>query len=463
MSVNLAKRSACDRCREHKVRCPRIEQNSNSCTRCLRARASCVTSSARPLGRPRTVLGSSRVYDRSHSRTSPSSSGGSQSRDSTLHTASSLSQTASTPSWLGADESHGLFDNSQFNNSPSDDFDGSSSWQLDGEYDLSDLPLAAEQELIPGLQEQGETPDALHNPMGSLPPVQPYPYGPSQQEDLVDPLGDNTPNPVSNLINVDAYSRHYQFHKPPETGRSIILLARLNESISRHLVDIRSQPWQAREIRTSCAAMLQTSAVNPIVSVLQSTSDFSSLLQFLRASSNSSSKSPSRDYDRSEPPIFPSQPPMRTEASPGISALDIQTVLMLLAAHLQLIQLFDTIFGRTYLTLRDLSYEEIDSFLPIAGLNIGGFPVTQGHLHVKMIFQVFEHHLQQIERNIGLPPEYRLFERQDSNQGILSNLASPVLLQAVMEQVNGTRGVSGVCHIASLKDNMQKVQGMLYS
>lgn len=46
------KRFACDRCRAHKLRCPREDQTGQSCARCLRAGASCITSNLRPLGQP---------------------------------------------------------------------------------------------------------------------------------------------------------------------------------------------------------------------------------------------------------------------------------------------------------------------------------------------------------------------------------------------------------------------------
>ncbi|EFW22509.1 hypothetical protein D8B26_000818 [Coccidioides posadasii str. Silveira] len=49
---HLPKRYACDRCRKHKLRCPREAQAGDSCPRCLRAGAQCVTSTALPLGRP---------------------------------------------------------------------------------------------------------------------------------------------------------------------------------------------------------------------------------------------------------------------------------------------------------------------------------------------------------------------------------------------------------------------------
>ncbi|KAL6248259.1 hypothetical protein RBB50_004514 [Rhinocladiella similis] len=51
------KRSACDRCKGQKLRCVRVAAtpSNDACARCLRAGATCVTSQARPVGRPRTL------------------------------------------------------------------------------------------------------------------------------------------------------------------------------------------------------------------------------------------------------------------------------------------------------------------------------------------------------------------------------------------------------------------------
>ena len=46
---------SCDRCRKQKLRCPRsVETSSEDCTRCVRARITCVTSTRRRVGRPST-------------------------------------------------------------------------------------------------------------------------------------------------------------------------------------------------------------------------------------------------------------------------------------------------------------------------------------------------------------------------------------------------------------------------
>jgi hypothetical protein len=50
-SLQTSKRTACDRCRSQKLRCPARELGTNACTRCIRLGAWCVTSYPRPTGR----------------------------------------------------------------------------------------------------------------------------------------------------------------------------------------------------------------------------------------------------------------------------------------------------------------------------------------------------------------------------------------------------------------------------
>ena len=50
-SFPTSKRSACDRCRKQKLRCPPREDTTQSCVRCVRARLSCTTGYIKPLGR----------------------------------------------------------------------------------------------------------------------------------------------------------------------------------------------------------------------------------------------------------------------------------------------------------------------------------------------------------------------------------------------------------------------------
>ncbi|KAI6093964.1 hypothetical protein F4821DRAFT_252960 [Hypoxylon rubiginosum] len=52
MNHQIAKRYACDRCRDQKLRCDRSQAADESCERCVRMGAQCTMSTGRPLGRP---------------------------------------------------------------------------------------------------------------------------------------------------------------------------------------------------------------------------------------------------------------------------------------------------------------------------------------------------------------------------------------------------------------------------
>ncbi|KAK3987327.1 hypothetical protein QBC44DRAFT_400365 [Cladorrhinum sp. PSN332] len=59
------KRFACDRCRSRKIRCPRPNDDvTTSCTKCIRSRVPCVTSAAKPPGRPTASKQSDRTQRR---------------------------------------------------------------------------------------------------------------------------------------------------------------------------------------------------------------------------------------------------------------------------------------------------------------------------------------------------------------------------------------------------------------
>ena len=141
--------------------------------------------------------------------------------------------------------------------------------------------------------------------------------------------------------------------------------------------------------------------------------------------------------------ISPRLPPSVPELSPNLASLDIPTILMLVAGHMQLIQVYDALFGRAYISLRDMPPEFIATSLVFPALELGGYPVLQGHLQMKIIIQVVEYQLGQIERLIGFPAEYCLNGAQDSSQGILNNVDSSMLLQAIMSQI-GARMVMWV-------------------
>lgn len=459
MSVHLAKRSACDRCREHKVRCPRGSQSSEPCTRCLRARASCVTSTARPFGRPRAVLANSRNGEVIHFGSSPTPISNNRQLSSTHHIESPLSQTANVFSWPVGDDTASLFPGVYPSTSADDNVD-SFSWLIDNAQPV--LGLGDEGtffETPPSSEDSAITPDASGIYLDTPTFVQPYPSMPG---DLVNSIDDNDWDLVSDTRNLGTRVRGYRFDNLLENNHANIWLARLNGIIAGQVAEINTYPVQPKDMQAVCMDGRQVTTTNSLPHILESTSNFLSFVQALRASS-SSSQSSGRDYSvrASGSRTSPSQQSSRSGLSTRMSPIDMSTVLMLLAGHLQLVQLYDAIFLRTYVTLQAVPYEQLVAYQSLPEMQLSGFPVVPGTLQIKIIFQVIGHYLREIERFIGLPPEYRLYGRQESYQGILSNFESPMLLRAVMEQVNYDQRGAGMYHITSLKNNLQKVQEIL--
>lgn len=356
-----------------------------------------------------------------------------------------------------------LFLNGYHGTSPHDELDSSSSWLIDDGHHLFGLPLEDEEgaflETPPSSQEPDIMPDVSHTPFDELPVVQLSPSRPGDVEISTDGNGLDV---LGDSRNLQMQERSYGFRNLSDGSHSIIWLARLNGNIARHVEDVSLYLTQPEEMQATC---YDETTINPLAPVLRSTLEFLTFLQALRALSSPSSQPPSRERmvpasgSRFSPPL----PSARPEAFSPLTALGIPTILMLLAGHLQLIQLYDAIFALTRESLPEMPYEQLAAFQPIPDLQLAGFPITQGHLQIKIMFQVIRHYLQQIERSMGLPPEYRIFRREDSQQGILSNLESPVLLQAIMEQVNGVQRGPGMSHLSSLKDNIQKVDEILQS
>jgi hypothetical protein len=374
-----------------------------------------------------------------------------------------LSQSANTSSWPVGDDSHGLLPDMYASISADDHLD-SSSW------------LANDTEYVLGLSLEGGASSLLETPPSSeesdITSEAPNIYTdtplfiqhcPSRLGDLVNSIDGNGLDCFGDTWNLDPQARGYRFDSPMKNNHANIWLARLNGDIARHVAEINTYPVQPKQLQRTCYDDIQVATTNPLSHVLNCTSSFLYFVQALGESSSSVSQPSGQQYSMPTfgSGIFPSQQPSTSELSTRASPIDIPTILMLLSGHLQLIQLYDAIFLRAYITLQAVPYDQIAAYQALPGMQLSGCPIVPGHLQIKIIFQMIGHYLQKIERFIGLPPEYSIYGRQESCQGILSNLESPVLVRAVMEQVNYDRRGAGIYHITSLKDNIRKVQEIL--
>ena len=468
MSQQATKRSACDRCRAQKLRCPQTEPHSKEpCARCERAGAICVTGSARPLGRPRTIQ-----QDGAQSlRKSPATGSGRSTRirepaDDVPRKVPRLSVT--TPTWGPPEEPPDLYE------CASSHSDRTLSWMLnEGSSLFSGIRLPED--------------DAYIDPLRILQHDQTVAVGMK----LAPEASNDTCNGASQnwLPDVDALDFDYperngleletnrNSSEPPDAAEALIGLARLNESITRQLSRAKMFPWRAPPAHGVCSQKHPGTGENGVAEVLQSTSDFINILRKRLPSSGSALYHPPLASYRA-----PSLPDSGISACPSLSDGQIQdfsltspstpstasslgtsTVLLLLSSYIQLLQLYDTIFRHVYDLFSDTPSPVLRSCPGQAQsqFHVMGLSSIDGHLHIKILIQVIEHQLESLETLIDLPADFRLSKPLKSSKGILSNMNLSALVQIVMTQIEECPENSGKSVVESLRNGIKKVKGLL--
>ena len=270
------------------------------------------------------------------------------------------------------------------------------------------------------------------------------------------------------------------------TADAIIALSRLNESITRHLSNLDLFQWQAPPMVGICAARINGTAGNPVAQVLQSTADFSAILKRL-LSPAPVSPSPMVEVSALDSAFFSSAHTSHSESSSAISSLPprprneavgdsmpmqlgMPTLLLVLSNYLQLLRLYNNIFCYARRSLAEMTDETFASFeIQTRGisqqspLRVGSLDVSQGQLYVKVLVQVMEHQLENVQRLMGLPPEYRLSQRvgRRTSGGIFSRVESSScsdLLRAAMSSDTEPREDVGQALVSSLRENMEHVR-----
>ena len=348
MTTNPSKRSACDRCRNQKLRCPREEHSSEACERCIRAGAFCVTSSPRPLGRP--------------SRTDPRSSSGYTSRSRRRRETK-----------CGDDSSSQLQTDASFPTPPSA-HSGRGSTSPWPHTDLSHLfglpPLDANSPLVSNMP---TPPDPSFSP--DLPPLSWDSFGLHSQRRML-----NLDEQMGYQSERDDVSEDYQPPAQTDHKTSILSLASLNGRIAHLVYQITTHPWESIIASIACPESAISTPTDPLSGIFQCTADFIEILQSLKpepipnplrhaghsfsidaAMPQSTSSSPMIDID------------LRLNQSDLLSyssALDTSAILNIISCYLQISQFHDSILSRAYGSLRSMADEDIASFHMLQGLEL---------------------------------------------------------------------------------------------
>ncbi|KAH7325569.1 hypothetical protein B0I35DRAFT_420766 [Stachybotrys elegans] len=441
----LAQRSACDRCREKKLRCPRVQvQGSETCVRCARASVTCVTGAPRPLGRSRISANNtckpqaprtprhSVFISVNLSKPTPQVSSASTSEletatDSTKAGESALERTSSLERTMRRSNSvqDSLNIDSELFNMFFDDGLSSSETPdtFAGTLDLTSSNDVATQADLIGAHNHGiSSLDAsIHDEGQSISHLSQindpgfYLNGPSQNQSI---LG----SPM--LMGPSVFSSHI-----------LVRLARLNEGLAQQLcqVDTFILSIPPPSLTQSCVDKAGDLQVNPVLPALKSTSELTAIINYIT----------SHIQDNRS------------------SLLSTPIVLMCVSAHIQLLQIFNSIFEHVHRFMSRI-HDVLGLFEKSPGFTqMSGFPAMRADLYIKIVIQVVQHHISDVDRAIGLPVDMRLSSQGALSKGLLDYLDSSDLAQTLMDQACHPSEKSGRDLVASLRIGIRNVLGLI--
>ncbi|OAA69791.1 Zn(2)-C6 fungal-type DNA-binding domain protein [Cordyceps fumosorosea ARSEF 2679] len=459
------RRSACDRCRAQKLRCLRSKEDDTSipCTRCLRVRHPCFTSSAKPPGRS-----SGRLPPASELTAAASRSAGNK-RAARQRASERVSPVA-----------------------PGQQSPMSMEWPLlYQEGDQSEEAAVFEEGVMNMISFDENQPIDFFRYLASMPPCisASPPYG----FDLVREGLDHEHEDAMDLVQEDQIPMASLAPAPPIQHCRGVLLARLLESLSTQLVQLNSESWDlgvlsvtsstvdSGEVDVAAAEALarDVPVFNPLLSILVSTSKFldicklfvapeasggageasaatsaaaevvtqavprarlfstheigdsrpsfsspSSLSGSTRVASSSSSSPPKGTESCSSSPRMPT----------GQVAITASQLLTLVSCYLQVVTIYNDIFSHLLAQLAQpqppppssSSTQHQVSAVPVpSGANanastfggtlmtpslvLAGFSVPlSSSLRMRLLVEVVEHQFEQIEHTLGLPGPYRV-------------------------------------------------------
>lgn len=485
------KRFACDRCREHKLRCPREDQTGQTCARCLRAGAPCVTSNLRPLGRPARKVTPGNSHGRKR-RSQKAVRGQSGAADDETDIVYDTGPARTPTNSFETTEKHPRA------GSPNVHSDGPGSFDANGPglFGLDPAILLG----LSGLSDNflgfgmsnGQSPFGTPSLNGTHFP------SPGDAERAYADISQYSRDEFSRLDSdpLRAADPSEQPRKTISSADAVQKLSVLITSLSKQLDRLRTTPWSVTLVNLMCAKQGQEAAKsNPLGEVLQSTAEFVHVLQTI-ALKPSSTQQPGSGFQslNSDPNTLSSSAagifcsgiapslnnilqPLQIRSWPlgqihtpeSITPQpsdhfkpDISDALVILTCYIHIIRIYNILCSRVCESLSEMSHQSISSLQAIPGLEVGGFPVQYGNLQIKILIQVIMHLLAHMEYLLGTSAEFRLDPARGSNDGLLSSSELTALLRMVMNQKDGKEGDGmDIGYISSLRDNMTKIQQML--
>ena len=409
MISHPAKRYACDRCREQKLRCPRDQQSDDSCERCLRLGASCIISSGRPLGRPPVQI-NCQSRDQAHgSRSLDHDQRGRLSRGRGFDiSASAVMNPLLSPRSQGA-----VSDNSESSTLPA----------------LNPVRFDAIYDLMADCESSGPPPN-LARGFGLMATEAQFSeaFGNVSNLDLRD-LGDLTDAPTESIqTSVSETDSNFKrsdssISSPFLGGRPMELHAVIIGNISHQLGELKGKPWESWDRYLARAPQNDRPDLESTISSRNEQNPWDGVLSVvMKLVLVLQTMLPPQTADPTTPTYFP----------PTLSM-----TLMLLSTYIQLGELLNIVMGHISHHLQQGQPPFTSSSSSLAsGTGTGGrqLPGHSASLQVSMMIRFIESQSQLVESLMGFPADCRVWNRRDLPAGILDHDETFFCTQAVMKQ-----------------------------
>lgn len=403
----VIKRTACDRCRSKRVRCPRTESITVPCSRCIQADAQCITGNPGNPGRPRRV--------RNIANKPPGDS------------------SASPTDFLTPHDDHLAYLHSpktQLNNSL--DF-----WTGSEEPNLLDLQFLS-----------GFIPHSTPNP------VEEASRRPEQESFSMASNLFFTQAKAMNIwnSNTSILEPYGSLTSPVTISRQSAakMLVQFQERMEQQNVAIAELFSNPRNVFQDCKADVSSNMEddNPIASIVSSTQKIIGTVQTLKEQSSSASSN--------------SVSGNRHVSSNAGDYLSSETILLIIASYLSLMKLYESLFHGVYNCFCKVPPEAIKAIKVKGVLRIGGISSLQDvsvHSYATGIIDVLRAQIRALECCIGLPETYCLSNeagpKKSGTDGLFARPDRRKLLSIAMEQEDVKLYRNNKSCVQSIRQNME--------
>ncbi|KAI1302782.1 hypothetical protein F5Y03DRAFT_195371 [Xylaria venustula] len=454
-------RSACDRCRAKRVRCPRGENSTGSCTRCIRVGERCVTGAAGHPGRPRKarLVDSSMPRDLAMTPVSGSSPGCRStlpdSGPSELQTPAAEDSMSVDTEWFGGGTLlNGLGEAGlellepavQLSQDTSFDGDPESCTAPDGPNLFASLLTeeyhAPASDSIPTLMDQ------LSNPSQHLELLRPA----DSLDMIYSGQNSNEMLSIDSFLDASEYLSNPSLVQCPSAASSLM---RFQEKMEQRVSAMGSFFLDPHNVVEGCkqSNSMGTTADNPVAVVLTCTKEFIDILQNLTTETRPAASSQLASLN-TEPCNYQSKP------------LSTETALLVLSSYIALMRLYDSLFHGVSRCFGQQQLENIKSMKVKAVFRIGGMSSLQDmplKAYAAGIIDVIQSQIQTLERHMGVPAAYCLSSEVTASQstgGIFSNGDRARLFHTVMTQED-VRSHGGKSYVESIRETIKTAMAFL--